>query len=169
MVEQLKPTRGGFLRPFGCGWFIREYLLGKGPFDSQSINPQVGAPQSDIFEQYKMALIKATAMDRATRAEEKLARKENRAINPDNIEALAGKYAARLPYKASGCRYHSFVVYFSNLQRLGWVEFTGREESSEFQAHYSQGIPKRYFRLTAVGKTASTAGWANPLGALYPS
>ena len=169
VVEQLKPQHGGFLRPFGCGWFIREYLLGKGPFDSQTINPQVGAPQSDIFHQYKMALIKATALDRATRTEEKQARKENRAINPDNIEVLAGKYTARLPYKASGCRYHSFIVYFSNLQRLGWVEFTGREEPSEFQAHYSQGIPKRYFRLTAVGKTASTAGWANPLGALYPS
>ena len=100
MVERLKPSRGGFLRPFGCGWFIREYLLGKGPFDSQAINPQIGAPRSDIFSQYKIALIKATAMDRATRSEEKLARKEKRAINPDNIEELAGKYAARLPYKA---------------------------------------------------------------------
>jgi hypothetical protein len=168
VIEQLKPTRGGFLRPFGCGWFIREYLSGKGPYDSKPINPEIGAPQSDIFHQYKIALIKATAMDRATRKEEKQARKENRAINPDNIEALAEKYATRLPYKASGCRYHSFIVYFSNLQRLGWVEFTGREEPSEFQAHYSQGIPKRYFRLTAIGKTASTAGWANPLSALYP-
>ena len=22
VVEALKPKRGGFLRPFGCGWFI---------------------------------------------------------------------------------------------------------------------------------------------------
>ena len=141
--------------------------MGKGPFDSQAINPQIGAPQSDIFYQYKIAMIKATAMDRATRSEEKKAQKEKRAINPDNIEELAEKYAASLPYKASGCRYHSFVVYFSNLQRLGWVEFTGREEPSEFQAHYGQGLPKRYFRLTGAGKTAAAAGWANPLTALY--
>jgi hypothetical protein len=167
VTEQLKPTRGGFLRPFGCGWFIREYLSGKGPFDAQAINPQIGAPQSDIFHEYKMALIKAAALDRATRTEEKQARKENRAINPDNIEALAGKYAARLPYKASGCRYHSFIVYFSNLQRLNWVEFTGREEPSEFQAHYGQGFPKKYFRLTAIGEKASNTGWSDPLRALY--
>jgi len=24
VVETLKPTRGGFSRPFGCGWFINE-------------------------------------------------------------------------------------------------------------------------------------------------
>ncbi len=167
MVEPLRPARGGFLRPFGCGWFIREFLLGHGPHDSPSIDPAVGAPQADIFHEYKMAIIKATAMDRATRTEEKKARKERRPINPDNIEKLAERYTARLPYKASGCRYHSFVIYFSNLQRLGWVEFTGREEPSEFQAHYSQGQPKRYYRLTAAGKTASDAGWSNPLSALY--
>jgi hypothetical protein len=167
MTFPLKPRHGGFLRPFGCGWFIREYLLGKSPFDSQTINPKVGAPQSDIFQQYKMAIIKATALDRATRAEEKKAKKERRSIDPDNIEQLAEIYETRLPYKANTCRYHSFVIYFSNLQRLGWVEFTGREEPSEFQAHYAKGQPKRYFRLTAVGEKASDTGWANPLGALY--
>ena len=167
MAEQLKPARGGFLRPFGCGWFIREFLLGHGPHDAPPIDPKVGAPQSDIFHEYKMAIIKATALDRATRAEEKKAKKERRSIDPDNIEKLAERYLARLPYKASCCRYHSFVIYFSNLQRLGWVEFTGREEPSEFQAHYGQGFPKRYYRLTAAGESASDTSWANPLVALY--
>jgi hypothetical protein len=142
-------------------------LSGKGPFDSQAINPKVGAPQADIFHAYKIAIIKATAMDRAARTEEKTARKEKRRINPDNIEKLAQRYETRLPYKASCCRYHSFVIYFSNLQRLGWVEFTGREEPSEFQAHYGQGQPKRYYRLTATGESASDTSWANPLVALY--
>ena len=114
-----------------------------------------------------MAIIKATAMDRATRAEEKKARERKTVNRSGQHRKIGGKYAARLPYKASGCRYHSFVIYFSNLQRLGWVEFTGREEPSEFQAHYGQGQPKRYFRLTAVGENASDTGWANPLGALY--
>ena len=167
MVEPLKPARGGFLRPFGCGWFIREFLLGHGPNGSRKIDPDVGAPQADIFHHYKLALMKATALDRATRVEEKRARREKRPINPDNIERLAEKYLARMPYKAQGCRFHSFVVYFSNIQRLGWVEFTGKEEASAFQDHYPPGQPRRYFRLTHAGHEASETAWSNPLVALY--
>ena len=167
MVELLKPTRGGFLRPFGCGWFIREFLLGHGPYGSPVIDPDVGAPQADIFHHYKMALMRATALDRATRAEEKRARKEKRPINPDNIEKLAERYLARMPYKAQGARFHSFVVYFSTVQRLGWVEATGQEESSAFQGHYPEGQPRKYFRITKAGKEASDDAWANPHRALY--
>jgi len=167
VIEQLRPTRGGFLRPFGCGWFIREYLLGKGPFDSQAINPKVGAPQSDVFREYKLALIRTTALDRATRTEEKVARREKRFIDPDNIAKLAERYLSKMPYKAQGCRFHSFVVYFSNLRRLGWVEPTGREEQSEFQDHYPPGQPRRYYRLTAAGRQAADISWANPQSALY--
>ena len=157
MVEPLKPTRGGFLRPFGCAWFIREFLLDHSPNGSPHIDPEVGAPQADIFYHYKTALLKATALDRATRAEERKARREKRSINPDNIERLARKYLASMPYKANGCRYHSFVVYFSNLQRLGWVEPTGKEEKSEFQDNYPPGPPRRYFRLTRAGRKAGDA------------
>ena len=167
MVEPLRPARGGFLRPFGCGWFIREFLLGHGPNESPRIDPNVGAPQADIFYHYKTALFKATAVDRATRHEEKQARREKRAISPEEIERLAERYLARIPYKTTSCRYHSFVVYFSNLQRLGWVELTGKEEASGFQDHYPLGQPRRYFRLTDAGKAASEAAWSNPLFALY--
>ena len=167
MVELLRPKRGGFLRPFGCGWFIREYLLGHGPHGSPAIDPQVGAPQADIFYHYKQALRSATAYDRATAFEERKARKEKRSIDPENIERLAERYLVRLPYKANGCRYHSFVVYFSNLERLDWVELTGEEETSDFQAHYPQGQPRKYYRLTAAGRTAGDTAWANPQLALY--
>jgi len=167
LLELLKPARGGFLRPFGCGWFIREYLLGEGPYDSPKIDPEIGAPQADIFYHYKMALMEVTALDRATRVEEERARRERRPINPDHIESLAERYLGRMSYKAQGCRFHSFVVYFSNLQRLDWVEATGQEESSEFQDHYPPGPPRRYFRLTKAGKEASDDAWANPLRALY--
>jgi hypothetical protein len=163
----LKPSRGGFLRPFGCGWFTREFLLGHGPYGSPKINPDIGAPQADIFHHYKMALIRNTALDKATRVEEKRARREKRPIDPENIEELAKKYLARMPYKAQGCRFHSFVVYFSNLQRLGWVEETGREEPSAFQEHYPPGPPRRYFRLTEKGKSAPDYLWADPRKALY--
>jgi len=167
VVELLRPARGGFLRPFGCGWFIREFLLGHGPEGSPGIDPDVGAPQADIFHHYKLALMRATALDRATRAEEKRARRERRTIDPTNIERLAERYLSRMPYKAQGCRYHSFVVYFSNLERLGWVETTGREEASAFQDHYPAGMPRRYFHLTDAGRAASDAAWSNPYLALY--
>jgi len=167
MTLPLRPQRGGFLRPFGCGWFIREFLSGHGPNGSPRIDPEVGAPQSDIFHDYKVALMKATALDRATRVEERRARREKRSIDPDNIEKLAEGYLAHMPYKAQGCRYHSFVTYFSNLQRLRWVEFTGREEASAFQDHYSPGPPRRYYHLTKAGREAGDAAWSNPHLALY--
>ncbi len=167
VVEPLKPKRGGFLRPFGCGWFIREFLLGDGPYVSPKIDPDVGAPQADIFHHYKMTLMRVTALDRATRTEEKRARREKGPINPDNIDRLAERYLNRMSYKAQGCRFHSFVVYFSTIQRLGWVEATGREEPSTFQEHYPPGPPRRYFHLTKAGREASDAAWANPHLALY--
>jgi hypothetical protein len=167
MTLPLKPSRGGFLRPFGCGWFIREYLLGKGPYDSPKIDPEIGASQAVVFHDYKLALMRTTAFDRATRVEEKKAKRERRRVDPDNIEGLAQRLLAHMPYKAQGCRYHSFVVYFSNLLRLGWVEFTGKVASSSFQEHYPPGQPQKYFRLTKAGKMASDAEWSNPHRALY--
>ena len=160
MIELLKPKRGGFLRPFGCGWFIREYL-------TSSVDPEVGAPQADIFYHYKMALRQATALDRATRMEERKARREKRSISPDNIDELAGKYLARMPYKSNGCRYHSFVVYFSTLRRLEWVELSGYEEPSSFQDNYPPGPSRIYYRLTQAGLEAGDAAWANPHATLY--
>jgi hypothetical protein len=167
MTLPLRPRRGGFLRPFGLGWFIREFLLGKGPHGSPRIDPQVGACQADIFHEYKMALMRYMAWDRAIRREEKAARRERRFIDPDKITKLANRFLARMPYKAQGCRYHSFVVYFATLQRLCWVEFTGREERSSFQDHYPPGQPRRYFRLTELGRKANDAAWANPRRVLY--
>lgn len=167
MVQPLKPSRGGFLRPFGCGWFIREFLKGNGPWGTPKIGPKAGAPQADIFFHYKNALRYATALDKATRAEEKKARKEKRLIDPRRIEELTRKYLVNLPYKAHGCRFHSFVVYFSTLQRLGWVEATGKEEHSSFQDNYPEGQPRKYYRLTDVGCSASDSEWDNPQSTLY--
>jgi len=167
MVLKLKPRRGGFLRPFGLGWFIKEFLSGHAPSGSSAINPSTGAPQADIFSNYKKALIRETAMDRAVRAEERKAKREKRSINPDRIDELFQRYLARLPYKAQGCRFHSFVTYFSMLQKLGWVESTGMEEPSEFQDKYPEGQPRKYFQLTAIGMAAPESAWANPHRALY--
>lgn len=167
MPELLRPPRGGFLRSVGCAEFIWKFLSGQCPHGSLAIDPDTGAPQADIFYHYKMALMRATAVDRATRVEEKQARREHRSIEPGNIEKLAEQYLARMPYKSQGCRYHSFVTYFATLQRLGWVEPTGREEPSSFQDHYPPGPPRRYFRLTEAGREASEMAWRNPQRALY--
>lgn len=164
---RLKPRRGGFLRPFGCGSFIREFLSGNGPYGSPVIDQATGAPQADIFYCYKHAIIGETAMDRATRAEERKAKREKRSIDPDRIDELAQRYLARLPYKAQGCRYHSFVTYFAMLQKLGWVEPTGREDPSAFQDNYPEGQPRKYFHLTAAGMAAPEYLWANPHRVLY--
>jgi hypothetical protein len=164
----LRPKRGGFLRPFGCGLFIRDFLMGDGPHGSIKIDPMVGATQADIFFQYKNALRRATATDRATGAEEKIAKRQKRRINPDNIDRLTDIYLNRLPYRSTGCRYHSFVVYFSDLQKLAWVELTGEETPSHFQAHYPLGQPRKYFRITQKGRNASDDDWANPHRTLYP-
>jgi len=131
------------------------------------VDPEVGAPQSDIFRCYKLTLMRVTAMDRAVRTEETMARRENRLIDPDSIERLAQRYLDRLSYKSQGCRYHSFITYFSTLQRLGWVEATGYEEPSVFQDHHPPGPPRRYFRLTQAGKAAPETAWRNPHRALY--
>ncbi len=146
---------------------MREFLLGHGPNGSPRIDPEIGAPQADIFYHYKTALLKAIALDRATRQEEHQARRQKRTINPERIERLAERYQALLPYKTTSCRYHSFVVYFSTLQKLRRVEFTGKEEKSAFQDHYAQGQPRRYFHLTRAGREAGDIAWSNPLLTLY--
>ena len=163
----LMPGRGGFLRPFGCGWFIREFLLGHGPEGSAVIDPDNGAPQADIFYHYKTALHRAYARDTVDWENEERIRKGKPIYTPEEYTERAAWFLSRIPYKLFKCRFHSFVVYFSNLQRLGWVEATGKEEFSEFQDHYAPGQPRKYFRLTKVGKEAGDAAWANPLRALY--
>jgi hypothetical protein len=167
MTLPLKPARGGFLKPFRCGEFIRDFLMGAGPYDSPKINPRIGAPQSEIFKQYKLALMREISLDRATELEEKIAQKKGRAISPDEIEELAIKYLARTSYRTIACRFHSFVVYCSDLQKLGWIEPTGVVEPSKFQGHYPPGPPRKYFRLTKAGKEASKEAWRNPHRALY--
>jgi hypothetical protein len=38
MTSPIKPTNGGFLRPFGTAWFIIEFLKGNAPEDSNKID-----------------------------------------------------------------------------------------------------------------------------------
>jgi hypothetical protein len=166
-TDLVKPARGGFLRPFGCGWFIKEFLSGNAPFNSPVIDPETGSPQADIFYHYKHALIRETATDKAIKREEEIAKKEKRSIDPERIDELTKEFIKRIPYKSKGCRYHSFVTYFSVLQKLGWVEPSGKVEPSAFQDNYSEGKARIYYHLTNEGIAASELSWANPHKALY--
>ena len=164
----LKPNRGGFLRPFGCGWFIREYLSGNGPVGSNKIDPNRGATQSDINFEYKEALSKATARERA---EEIISRMvlSGTEVTEEEAEGISQQELKRISRKFTHMRYHSFLVYFGILKRLGWVELTGITEPSAIQDNYPDAPERVYYRLNKKGLEAGNELWSNPLFTLYPN
>jgi len=167
LAEPLRPARGGFLRPFGCGLFIKEFLLGYGPNGSPSINPRLGACQSDIFYHYKTALMRATAVDQATRIEEKRARREKRSIEPANIERLAEQYLSRMPYKSRGCDSIVLSCIFPTFNDcIGW-NLPGEKSRQVFRIIIHPARHADIFRLTDAGRTAPESAWDNPYRALY--
>jgi DNA-binding PadR family transcriptional regulator len=169
MVEALRPSRGGFLRPFGCGWFIKEFLLGHAPYDSPTIDPNRGAPIEDIRSAYKNALLRAHAEDMVALAMEK------------GLELSFEQAWRRIPHRLTKVRSHSFYRYFHHLKMLGWVEPTGEEEGSLLGGMPGARVertpegttlvevpqPRRFYRLTAKGKEAPDVSWSDPLQALY--
>ncbi|MDD5039349.1 MAG: hypothetical protein PHN78_08580 [Dehalococcoidales bacterium] len=167
----LRPQRGGFLRPFGCGWFIREFLLGHGPQGSPNINPDVGSWQEEIFYYYKIALHKAYAEDAVAWENDERIRNGKDGYTETEYAERVDWYFRRIPYKLVKCRYHSFQRYFHWLKQLGWVELTGKEETSAVQENmpdYPQAPPKRYYRLTQKGINAPDYEWSRPQLVLYP-
>lgn len=167
MILPLRPGKGGFLRPFGCGWFIREFLLGHGPEGAPKIDPDVGACQQDIFYHYKLALHRAYAEDAVAYENDE---RVNRGLALYTAEEYAERvdwFLRRIPYKLTKARYQSFHRYFHLLRQLGWVKFTGREEVSAVQENYPPGPPRRYYRLTRKGIEAPDYEWSNPLITLY--
>ena len=166
MVTGVRPELGGFIRPFGCGWFIREFLLGHGPEGSPKIDPKRGAPQADIKYQYKEALYRAIARDRAEREISDLVER-GITVSEERAAEIERKHYGRIPTKINRMRYHSFTRYFNLLRQLGWVEKTGEEEPSSIQDQYPPAPPRRYYRLTKTGKAAPDVEWSNPLIALY--
>jgi hypothetical protein len=166
-MVNMRPERGGFMRPFGCGWFIREFLAGRAPEGAPAIDPDVGAPQQDIKFAYKEALYRAMARDRSSREiSARVVRGED--ITEEEAERIERYHYERIPAKITRMRYHSFLVYFGMLKRLGWVEDTGQTEPSAFQDNYPAGPPRKFYRLTWAGREAPDEAWSNPLFTLYP-
>jgi hypothetical protein len=129
---ELRPSKGGFLRPFGCGWFIREFLLGNGPEGSIKIDPNQGAPQTDICFWYKESLAKGMARDRAERIISDMVVK-GIDVTEERAETIYQRELKKVSRKFTHMRYHSFLMYFGVLKRLGWVEATGETETSSIQ------------------------------------
>ncbi len=167
MTLDIRPVRGGFLRPFGCGWFIREFLMGKGPEGSRAIDPQQGAPQADINFEYKEALARATARERAERIISRLV-VSGKDVTEEQAEGIYERELKKLSRKFTHMRYHSFLMYFGVLKRLGWVEITGQTETSSIQDNYPPAPERTYYRLTKKGIEAGDELWSNPLFTLYP-
>ena len=167
MVIRLTPSRGGFLRPFGCGWFIREFLLGNGPEGSTKIDASRGAAQADINYEYKESLARATARERAERIISNMVVK-GADVTEEEAEKIYQRELKRVSRKFTHMRYHSFLMYFGVLKRLGWVEVTGETESSSIQDNYSPAPSRTYYKLTEEGKRAGDDLWSNPLFTLYP-
>ena len=164
---ELKPTTGGFIRPFGTAWFVIEFLKGNGPEDSKHIDPEIGAPMTDIHFEYKSALHRAHARDVVERAEERRIRKGQPAYTEEEYNERLQYYLSRIPYKLLKMRYSSFTRYFGHLKRLGWVKETGKTEPSTIQDDYPPAPPRVYYRLTDAGKQASAAEISDPLMTLY--
>ena len=110
-MVMLRSNRGGFLRPFGCGWFIREFLLGHGPEGSPKIDPHRGACQEDIFYHYKLALHRAYAEDATAWENEDRIRRGKPVYTPEEYAERVDWHLRRIPYKLVKCRYHSLVCY----------------------------------------------------------
>jgi hypothetical protein len=163
----LRPNRGGFLRPFGCGWFIREFLLGRGPEGSIRVDPGRGATQADINYEYKEALARATARERAERAISRMV-VSGTDVTEEQANRIYERELKRVSRKFTHMRYHSFLMYFGVLKRLGWVETTDETESSTIQDNYPAAPERVYYRLTKKGIAAGDELWSNPLFTLYP-
>lgn len=168
MALPVRPQQGGFIRAFGCGWFIREFLKGNAPEGSPTIDPAKGAPQADIFYFYKLAQHRSYAEDTVAYENEARIKAGRPIYSPDEYEQRVGWHMRRIPYKLVSCRYHSFVNYFGMLKKLGWLEETGEEERSAPQDYYEGFQPRVYYRLTTKGIKAPDYEWSNPKLVLYP-
>ncbi len=164
---RLKPSHGGFLRPFGCGEFIRGYLSGRGPHGSSVIDPGRGATQADINSEYRQALAGATARDRAEKIIDRMVR-AHQEVSEAEAEEILQRELRPLSIKSRGMHYHSFLMYFGVLKKLGWVQPTGEIERSALQDYYEEAPSRMYYALTGAGMGASDDQWRNPLTALYP-
>jgi len=175
-MMEFRPTRGGFVRAFGCAQFIIAFLKGEGPFGAPALDPRKGVPQQDIFREYKEAMRRSQAEDLVAREEESRIKRGMPPLTHAEADDLLRRYIERLPLRSTRMRYHSFLTYFGVLKRLGWVKATGEREISQAQDMMGletgeetreTGQPRIYYRLSRAGYAAPQSLIADPITALY--
>jgi len=182
MAMALRPSRGGYLRPFGTAIFIKDYLMGRGAdYGVEAVDPERGSAISDIHSAYKRALHFDMAEDMAARDAEEAARK-GKPMKPEEMENRRNYYLERIPSKLTRMRYSSFVRYFRFFIQLGWVERTGEVEGSIIGGPEDVRPPQKtprgtvlvevpqprvYYRLSPKGKAATTVELSDPIMTIY--
>ncbi len=175
--ERYGPMKPGRERPFGACQFIMEFLKGRETISGKEgeiaidkpIAPDKGAPQVEIVRNYKMAIHQSWVQDRITIEEEKRIKKGHPSFTAEEAEERARVLVNR-PMNRCRMRYHSFLIYFGMLKRLGWVETTGETEQSMLQLkNLPDASPRVYYRITPGGMAATEDQVRNPLMALYPN
>ena len=141
--------------------------MGRGPEGSTPIDPERGAPQADINYEYKEALARATARERAEKIISRMVL-AGTDVTEEQAEKIHERELKKVSRKFTRMRYHSFLVYFGMLKRLGWVEATSELENSSIQDNYQEAPDRTYYRLTETGREASEDLWTNPQYTLYP-
>ena len=124
-------------------------------------------PQADINYEYKEALARATARDRSERIISRMVL-GGEDVTEEQADRIYERELKKLSRKFTHMRYHSFLMYFGVLKRLGWVESTKVTEPSTIQDKYPSAPERTYYRLTKKGIQAGDELWSNPLFTLYP-
>jgi len=141
--------------------------MGIAPENSTKVDPIRGATQADINYEYKEALARATAREHAEKIISRMVL-NGADVTEVQAERIYQRELERVSRKFTHMRYHSFLMYFNVLKRLGWVEATGETEPSAIQSNYSEAPERIFYRLTKKGIEAGDELWANPLFTLYP-
>jgi hypothetical protein len=94
-------------------------------------------------------------------------------VTEEEAEKIYQRELKRVSRKFTHMRYHSFLMYFGVLKRLGWVETTDQTEASAIQDNYPSAPERIYYRLTKIGietgddpcsNSPSTKGKSAPAG-----
>ena len=72
-------------------------------------------------------------------------------VTEEEADRIYQRELKRLSRKFTHMRYHSFLMYFGVLKRLGWVEVTNEVEPSAIQDNYPAAPQRTYYRLTKKG------------------
>lgn len=167
MEIKLRPQNGGFLRPFGCAWFIIEFLKGHGPQNSKEHDPVIGVPMTDIHSEYKEALHRARVRDAVEREEEKRIKRGRPTYTEEEYEVRYQYFLERVPHKLCKMKYSSFTRYFGHSKCLGWIIESGITEPSTIQDDCPPAPSRVYYHLTGAGWKAKTLEISDPVMTLY--